>query len=345
VNGSCRVSVVIPTHGRRTSVDRELRALCGQNLPAADFEVIVSIDGSEDGTREAVDAFPAPFRLTALWRPKRGRAAACNAGAAEARGDLLVLLDDDMEPEPDCLSAHIAAHCDRPRRGVVGAVPIRVGPSSPPVVEYVAAKFNAHLENLARPGSRIGLRGFYSGNFSIRREVFAEVGGYDEDFQLYGNEDGDLAARLTQAGVELVYRSEARARQHYEKDFASLARDNLEKGKTAVLSVRKNPHVLDQVRLGGYARTSRKWRLARRALLAASRGFPGTPDRIVHLIEALERLRPARLHSYYAHALDYFFWLGASSALGRDEELRNHIFGGRPVAAIHHGPNSHPVHR
>src|SRR5512147_2927642 len=92
------VSVIIPTYNRRDSVERTLRALTHQTLAADAYEVIVSIDGSQDGTREMVDAFATPYRLTCVWQSNQGRAAACNAGIRMAQGDVLVILDDDMEP-------------------------------------------------------------------------------------------------------------------------------------------------------------------------------------------------------------------------------------------------------
>src|SRR5690349_14383580 len=98
---SCpRVSVVIPTYQRRLSVERTLQALSAQTMPADQFEVVVSIDGSMDGTREMLDACRTPYTLVAQWQRNRGRAAACNRGVALARGDVIVLLDDDMEPTP-----------------------------------------------------------------------------------------------------------------------------------------------------------------------------------------------------------------------------------------------------
>src|SRR6476646_1057313 len=92
------VSVVIPTYKRRESVLRALRALAGQDLPAASFEVLVSIDGSDDGTREAIDALSTPYRLRRVDGPKRGRAAALNDAIRLAEGEIVVFLDDDMEP-------------------------------------------------------------------------------------------------------------------------------------------------------------------------------------------------------------------------------------------------------
>jgi GT2 family glycosyltransferase len=326
VNGSPRVSVVIPSHQRRDSVARVLRALSDQEYPAAQYEVIVSIDGSDDGTREMVGSFEAPYALRAIWQPRHGRASACNAGIRAARGRLIILLDDDMEPTPDFLATHLRAHADGSRRGVLAAVPVVIEPESPPVVQYVASSFDIHLKKLSRPEHQIGIRDFYSGNFSIRKDVLIEVGLFDEGFRSYGNEDGELAIRLREAGVELAYCAEAVARQYYEKDFAALARDKMAQGRTSVECAMRHPEAVPDLRIGTYRRGSRKWRLIRGALLAASRVLHSLPDWIIGYVRRLEKKRPMTLQNRYRQALDYFYWLGVRSA------LRNHPEASRRLA-------------
>jgi len=305
-----RISLVVPTYQRSASVRRLLGALFEQTLPRTDFEVVVSIDGSVDGTREMIGGFAGILPVRAIWHPNRGRAAACNAGIAESRGEVLVLLDDDMEPAPGFLAAHAAAHESRARRAVLGAVPVTVDDRSPSAATYIRAKFERHDAKLAQPGYVIGFRDFYSGNLSIRRELLLGIGLFDEGFKVYGNEDGELALRLLAAGVELVYSREAAAAQHYEKDFAALARDSVAKGETAVLTVRKHPGTLPNLRLGHYHSGSRKWRLLRAALLRLSRVVHATPRGVIWVMGRLERRRSPKLHRYYRLALDYFFWLG-----------------------------------
>ena len=201
---SPRLSVIIPTFQRKVLLERALRALTMQTIPPANYEVIVSIDGSEDGTQELVAGFQAPYALRGIWQSHRGRAAACNAGIYAAAGELLVLLDDDMEPLPACLENHAVAHPADSRYGVMGAVPLRLDSASSPVAAYIGNKFNQHLVKLSQPGYRLMLRDFYSGNFSIQREVLLMVGGFDETFRIYGNEDLELSVRLTRAAVNLV---------------------------------------------------------------------------------------------------------------------------------------------
>lgn len=96
----------------------------------------------------------------------------CNAGISVASGELVVLLDDDMEPVPEFLAAHVRVHRGEPRLGVIGAVPVTVEPSSPPVVEYLARKFRRHMKKLEDPQHRFDVRDFYTENFSLPREIF-----------------------------------------------------------------------------------------------------------------------------------------------------------------------------
>jgi GT2 family glycosyltransferase len=312
---SLAVSVVIPTYQRRELVRLALAALARQTVAPADYEVIVSIDGSTDGTREMIERLDMPYALASIWCENRGRAAACNAGIALARGHLLVLLDDDMAPAPGFLEAHLRAHVHPSRLGVLGAVPIAIEPDSPPLRRYIGTKFNRHLDKIGRDEYTLDLRDFYSGNFSVRADVMAEVGGFDEAFRAYGNEDLELFLRLSRSGVRFRFEPDAMAQQHFEKSFEQLAQDNIAKGRTAVLLASKHPDAFGHLKLGTYHEGPRAFRLVRNGLLLSSRILPGLPRWIVRFTRWLERRGPADLTRYYVLALGYFYWLGASAAL------------------------------
>ena len=131
--------------------------------------------------RASARARPNPFQPEKHLADQPGAGSRLQSGIRAAQGSLVVLLDDDMEPSPQLLEAHWNAHRANPRLGVLGAVPIRLEPSSPPVMQFIGAKFNQHLEKLAQPGYTLNLRDFYSGNFSIRRTVLMEVGLFDDN--------------------------------------------------------------------------------------------------------------------------------------------------------------------
>jgi glycosyltransferase involved in cell wall biosynthesis len=309
-----RASVVIPTYRRKDALLRALRSLATQSIGADAYEVVVVVDGSDDGTREAAEASSPPYALRVLWQQNRGRAAACNAGVAAARADVVVLLDDDMEASPTLLEAHLRAHTAGSSLAVIGAAPIVVDESAAAPTAYVARKFNRHLQHLAHAGGPLGLRDFYSGNFSIRRDVFDAVHGFDERFTVYGNEDLELSLRLTAAEVSLVYEPAAIAYQWYEKDFGALARDNVSKGRTAVLLSRLHPEARAQLKLGTFGNEPLPRRILVRTLLAMTRLVPPTRALVVAVVAWLGDRRVPGVGHVYPVALDYLYWCGAREA-------------------------------
>jgi GT2 family glycosyltransferase len=309
------ISVVIPTYQRRDSLLRALASLRNQTFSAEDYEVIAAVDGSTDGTAEAARRFAAPYALSVLEGPNRGRAGACNGAIRAAGGDLVVLLDDDMEASSGFLAAHARAHQGPLEQAVVGAAPIASDSGSPPFVRYMADGFRGRLERLAQPGYRLRFRDVYTGNFSARRDLLLAVGGFDDAFRIYGHEDYELAVRLQKAGVELTYCADASAHQHYEKTFADFARDGIARGRTAVLFAGKHPEIAAGIKLSEFHHGPWRWRALRALLLQVGRVTKRVPGWVVQVIGLLEHHQPARLDKYYTMAIDYLYWHGALGAL------------------------------
>jgi glycosyltransferase involved in cell wall biosynthesis len=99
------VSVVIPTRQRPALVPRAVRSALAQSLP--DLEVVVVVDGPDDSTAQALAGIDDP-RLRIVQLPESGGApSARNAGARQARGHWVALLDDDDEWLPDKLATQL----------------------------------------------------------------------------------------------------------------------------------------------------------------------------------------------------------------------------------------------
>jgi GT2 family glycosyltransferase len=309
------LSVVIPTYQRRESALRALRALSTQTAEPESYEVVLSVDGSSDGTREAAESIETPYRLRICWQENGGRAAACNTGAREAVGEVLAFLDDDMEPSSGFVRGHLDAHPPESRRAVVGPAPIFADPGSPPLVAFRSSGFNSKLARLSRPGYRPKIRDLYCGNFSVSRSLFWEAGGFDEDFTAYGHEDFDLLLRLQALGVELGFAEAALAVQHYEKRLVELAENMLQEGQTAVLFALKHPGILPQLELGTWMERSFRHRFALTALIASTRLLPVLRNTAIGVVARLEKRRSAGLRRHYGRLLEYLFWLGADRAL------------------------------
>jgi GT2 family glycosyltransferase len=314
------LSVIVPTHQRCAPLRRALSSLASQTAAPGSYEVIVSVDDSSDGTQEMLAAFEAPFELRWVSARARGRAAACNAALAAARGPVLIVLDDDMTVIEDFIERHRAHHPPGSRRCVLGAVPVVLSEDSPLAARYVRDKFNLHLARLADPSHLAAPRSFYTGNASLRTEVLREVGGFDQSFGIYGNEDVELSLRLRAAGVELLYDPEALAHQEYGKDIGGLQLDTLAKGRTTVLLARSHPEVFGELRLAAPEDASRPWLALRAVLLWATRRLPGTEKAVFKIVSVLERAGLWRSALFYRAALDYAFWAGVGDALQKSRD-------------------------
>lgn len=256
------------------------------------------------------------FGLVVVSTPGRGRAAARNRALVRARGEVVILLDDDMHAEPSFVEAHRRHHTEGTNACVLGPVPVELHAGSPRVADHIRENFDALHTRLLRSDHQYSPRDFYSGNASLRREVLEAAGGFDETFARYGNEDVELALRLMESGVVFAYEPGAVARQEYDKHLPDLAGDTRSKGRTTVLLARTHPHVFATLRLASVAEHSRSWLTLRAVLLAVTRLWASAPPLIVAVAATLER---ARLwHGSLAHRtlLDYCFWVGV------DEELR-----------------------
>lgn len=318
--GNLHASVVIPTHQRREALRTALESLARQTADPASYEVVVSVDASTDGTVEMLEGLDFPYDLRWVSPQGRGRAAACNAAVAAARGEVTIVLDDDMRVVPEFVERHRSHHPPGSRRCVLGAVPVELGEGSTHAARYVKHKFDLHLSRLSDPEHLARTRSFYTGNASLRTETMREVGGFDESFGIYGNEDVELALRLRKAGVELGYDPDALAWQEYGKDLRGLQRDTLAKGRTTVLLARSHPEVFDELRLAEPYEASRPWLAVRAVLLRATRRLPATAGFVFALASLLERAGFRRSPLFYRPVLDYAFWAGVDAALRESDD-------------------------
>jgi glycosyltransferase involved in cell wall biosynthesis len=222
-----RIAVVIPTYNRVSLLRGTLDALVAQRLPATDFEVVVSDDGSTDTTRQVVAAFADRLRMRYHFQEDLGfrAAAARTAGSRLTSAPVLAFIDTGVLPGPDFLSAHLAAHLTGPPAAVAGytygyrpghptpglADAVRTMPPQEVVRSYgdspdfwdirhlAYARFRFDLDNSAVPWLL-----FWSVNCSVRAADFQAAGGFDEGFVGWGGEDLELGFRLFRHGLRFA---------------------------------------------------------------------------------------------------------------------------------------------
>ena len=180
-----RFSVVIPTFNRAALLPTAIGSVLAQTDP--DFELIVVDDGSTDGTDAIVAAFADP-RITYRPQPNSGVSAARNTGAEVARGEFLVFLDSDDELLPYALERFGAATAANGWE-IVFSGWIAVSPDR-----------SNWRTSLTRAADDPRQEPWLPGAFAIRRTLFADAGGYDE--QLRFAENTELGWRARALAVE-----------------------------------------------------------------------------------------------------------------------------------------------
>lgn len=202
-------SLIIPTRGGAARLPVLFDALRHQSH--TDWEAIVVIDGDIDGSADAVARYAdLPVRVVA-FPENRGRVTALNTGFAAADGDVLIRCDDDFEPSVGHVAAHVAAHETR-ECGAIG-LPLNIAAENAymRVYGHDADERGRRDAYSARPDERWKLWG---GNTSVRRETFAELGGFDSRYRGYGWEDVDFGYRLHRLGLPIELLPDAEVRHH-----------------------------------------------------------------------------------------------------------------------------------
>lgn len=228
------VSVVIPTHNRRRRLPELLEAV----LPEAASEVIVVVNACEDGSLQLLEerAEQEP-RLRPMFVAEPGQTLAMQAGVEAASGDVVLMLDDDVLPEPGLVEGHARHHA-----GTEGLVVLGYMPVSSPVKrrrgEFAAALYSHDYEGACERYERDPdsvLTGLWAGNVSIRRADCLRVGlraGTGMPAGYGYHEDRDLGLRWRAAGLRGVFDRRLRARHMYEKTTEGFLRAARSSGAT-----------------------------------------------------------------------------------------------------------------
>jgi glycosyltransferase involved in cell wall biosynthesis len=211
------VSVILSTYNQPRLLDLTLFGYSRQS--ALDFEVVVADDGSGSETRAVIERHSRelPVRLEHVWQPDEGfrKAQAVNRAVLRSRAPYLIFSDGDCIPSRTFVEEHLRAR--RPSTYVVGGhvrlseeVTGRLTPQD--VLSGRVEKMSSwvdraglwwtHLKSLVYIATNKRRKPkFYGLNFSLDREVFYRVNGYDLSYENLAREDSDLRNRLQLAGV------------------------------------------------------------------------------------------------------------------------------------------------
>jgi glycosyltransferase involved in cell wall biosynthesis len=197
-----RASLIVSTYNRPRLLDLSLRSFAQQS--SLDFELLVADFGSGLDTAECVHARMASSRVRLEHVPQAGgrRADALNRAVLRSRGAYLIFVGGDSLVPSRFVQTHLRAR--RPRRYLVGGcVPGSAGdteraePLALRLADFVRYRVSATRIALGWPAKPDP----QGQNFSVDRESFFRVNGYDQSLSDPARQDLDLFRRLQAAGL------------------------------------------------------------------------------------------------------------------------------------------------
>ncbi len=224
------VSIVIPVYNRKRLLARTLAALTHQTWPRDQIEVVIADDGSSDGVEDVLRSYATRLHLRHVRQEDRGYrlSAVRNLAIRAASHEPIVLLDCDVLPTPRLVESYMRGFAATDRAVFLGlrrfvdasgvtdadlledaslldALP-RVVCDNPKFDRFRDAggtydwrlDVYAATDRLKRDAHPY--RCVVGATFAFTRSAFDEVGGFCEDFEHWGFEDGEFGYRLQTRG-------------------------------------------------------------------------------------------------------------------------------------------------
>lgn len=226
------VSFVVPVHNGRRWLPEVIAAIEAQK-DGRPFEIIAVEDGSTDGSARWLREQAATGRLILVDGPRRGAAAALNAGIRHAGQPLICQVDQDVIVSPRWLAALMAAFDDDEIAAVQGHY-----------VTAGAAGFWARMTGRDLELRYARIRGddvdhVCTGNTAYRASALHAVGLFDESLG-YGY-DNDISYRLRNAGRRLVFKRDAVSIHHWREGIAGFVRQQFGVGYGRLDVIARHP--------------------------------------------------------------------------------------------------------
>ena len=312
-----------------------------QEMPADEFEIIVVVDGSTDGTGQAIRELNTPFSLHIIEQANRGPSAARNAGIRAAKGAVVLFIDDDILCGPGLFRQHAEAHADQAPSVAYGR--LSMAPEAPLSVLKFAneawfEQYYARIES--QKGLKLPQNDYLISNSSMPRATLLECGGFDET--MTAKEDYELGLRLWKMGLRFVYLPGARAYEYFQKPIQYVLRnDGNAFGASDVLLSRKHPEYRPYSALAGLGNIAR-WKILWRRMLA---GLPFNPVGVLNfplwICDRLCRFQIMRRvsRSLLGAGRSVAEFRGAVRQIGSWQLLKSEFGARLPVLLYHHvGP-------
>ena len=209
------ISIIICTYNREKYIRPLLESIAKNDYPTTDYEIVLVDNNCIDNTREVCEQFTAAnpeVTLRYVVESEQGLSAARNKGIKEAKGDIIIYVDDDALVDSNYIriyAEHFAVHPDTMAAG---------GPIEPLYETQEPSWMSPYTKALLTAWMNYGDQvreypnGRYpgGGNAAYRKEVFDRVGLFNTELGRKGNlllasEEKDIFDKMKALGMKVLY--------------------------------------------------------------------------------------------------------------------------------------------
>jgi len=234
-----RVTIVIPVHNSAATIGKAISATLIQEYPIDKLEIVVVDDGSSDNSAQIIRKFPVKY----IFQPNSGPAKARNIGWQSSRGDIICFTDSDCIPEKNWINKIIARYVSDKIAGVGGSYDIADDKS------WLAKCIHEEIiqRHLKMPELSTHLASY---NFSCRKSVLKEIGGFDESFKAASAEDNELSYRIRKKGYDLIFDKDIKVAHYHKRNLSAYLKQQFRHGYWCMKLYKIHP---DMMHGDGYA--------------------------------------------------------------------------------------------
>ncbi|HMG35927.1 MAG TPA: glycosyltransferase family 2 protein [Blastocatellia bacterium] len=199
------VSVVIPTYKREEVLLTTIQEVLQLAPPPHEIIVVDQTPLHDPATGRALEYLSAEGKICWIRLLQPSITHAMNVGLMKAHGDAVLFLDDDILPSPGLIASHARAHSDA---NIVAGQVLQPGEDALPTENELEPPSSSAFS--FRSSRRQYVSEFMGGNFSIKRDVALQLGGFDENFVSVAYRfEAEFAARALAAGERILFEPHA----------------------------------------------------------------------------------------------------------------------------------------
>lgn len=209
------LTAIICTYNRAKYIGNLLESIAANDLSKSEYEILLVDNNCTDNTREICEAFASAHKdvnFRYVVEPEQGLSAARNKGIKEAKGDIIVYIDDDALIDPPYLRTYAEWFASHPETMACGGPIEPLYETAEPswMTPYTKALLTAWMNY----GDKVREypKGRYpgGGNAAYRKEVFEKVGLFNTSLgrrgsNLMGSEEKDIFDKMYALGMQVLY--------------------------------------------------------------------------------------------------------------------------------------------